>query len=225
MRGKTVIAIAHRLSTIRSADQILVLEDGQVVERGSHAQLMALGGRYRELHDRQYARLLLGLLDALGAGAGRFAADVDDVAAGPMSARWADAFGAGYRDRYDAAESVRDLMDEAPTRVGGDEPDPLPERVRAAGCDIPVIPGIMPITNYSTLARFSDACGAEIPRWVRKQLEAYGDDMQSIQAFGEQVITEMCQKLLAGGAPGLHFYTLNQAEPSLAIWNNLGLSR
>ena len=97
------------------------------------------------------------------------------------------------------------------------------ERVRKLGFQMPVVPGIMPITNYSKLARFSDACGAEIPRWVRKQLEAYGDDMQSIQALGEQVITEMCQKLLAGGAPGLHLYTLNQAEKSLAIWNNLGL--
>ena len=99
------------------------------------------------------------------------------------------------------------------------------ERVQAAGVMIPIVPGIMPITNYSKLARFSDACGAEIPRWVRKQLEAYGDDIDSIQAFGEQVISEMCEKLLAGGAPGLHFYTLNQAEPSLAIWNNLGLPR
>lgn len=99
------------------------------------------------------------------------------------------------------------------------------ERVRKLGVEIPVVPGIMPITNYSKLARFSDACGAEIPRWVRKQLEAYGDDIDSIQAFGAQVISEMCEKLLAGGAPGLHFYTLNQAEPSLAIWNNLGLPR
>ena len=99
------------------------------------------------------------------------------------------------------------------------------ERVRALGVDIPIVPGIMPITNYSKLARFSDACGAEIPRWVRKQLEAYGDDVKSIQAFGEQVITEMCEQLLQGGAPGLHFYTLNQAEPSLAIWNNLKLPR
>ncbi|EIK54883.1 5,10-methylenetetrahydrofolate reductase [Stutzerimonas stutzeri TS44] len=99
------------------------------------------------------------------------------------------------------------------------------ERVRKLGVEIPVVPGIMPITNYSKLARFSDACGAEIPRWVRKQLEAYGDDIDSIQAFGEQVISEMCEKLLAGGAPGLHFYTLNQAGPSLAIWNNLGLPR
>ncbi len=99
------------------------------------------------------------------------------------------------------------------------------ERVRKLGVETPIVPGIMPITNYSKLARFSDACGAEIPRWVRKQLEAYGDDMESIQTFGAQVITEMCEKLLAGGAPGLHFYTLNQAEPSLAIWDNLKLGR
>ncbi|MDX2351467.1 methylenetetrahydrofolate reductase [NAD(P)H] [Stutzerimonas xanthomarina] len=99
------------------------------------------------------------------------------------------------------------------------------ERVRKLGVETPIVPGIMPITNYSKLARFSDACGAEIPRWVRKQLEAYGDDIDSIQTFGAQVITEMCEKLLAGGAPGLHFYTLNQAEPSLAIWDNLKLGR
>ncbi|MGP0171529.1 methylenetetrahydrofolate reductase [NAD(P)H] [Pseudomonas sp. NCHU5208] len=99
------------------------------------------------------------------------------------------------------------------------------ERVRKLGVDIPVVPGIMPITNYSKLARFSDACGAEIPRWVRKQLEAYGDDSDSIRAFGEQVITEMCERLLQGGAPGLHFYSMNLAGPSLAIWNNLKLPR
>jgi methylenetetrahydrofolate reductase (NADPH) len=98
------------------------------------------------------------------------------------------------------------------------------DRVRQMGVDIPIVPGIMPITNYSKLARFSDACGAEIPRWIRKQLESYGDDLDSIQGFGEQVISRMCEQLLAGGAPGLHFYTLNQAEPSLAIWHNLKLS-
>lgn len=99
------------------------------------------------------------------------------------------------------------------------------ERLRKLGVDTPILPGIMPITNYSKLARFSDACGTEIPRWIRKQLESYGDDMVSIQAFGEQVVTDMCETLLDGGAPGLHFYTLNQAEPSLAIWNNLNLDR
>lgn len=99
------------------------------------------------------------------------------------------------------------------------------ERARKLGIDIPIVPGIMPITNYVRLARFSDSCGAEIPRWIRKQLEAYGDDLASIQAFGEEVISKMCERLIEGGAPGLHFYTLNQAEPSLAIWDNLQLNR
>ncbi len=99
------------------------------------------------------------------------------------------------------------------------------ERVQKLGVEIPIVPGIMPITNYSKLARFSDACGAELPRWVRKQLEAYGDDTDAIAAFGEELVTEMCHRLLEGGAPGLHFYTLNQAEPSLAIYRNLKLSR
>ncbi|GEK73984.1 MULTISPECIES: methylenetetrahydrofolate reductase [NAD(P)H] [Halomonas] len=95
------------------------------------------------------------------------------------------------------------------------------ERARALGVEAPIVPGIMPITNYTKLARFSDACGAEIPRWIRKQLEAYGDDSESIAAFGEDVISRLSQRLLDGGAPGLHFYTLNQAEPSLRVVDNI----
>jgi len=95
------------------------------------------------------------------------------------------------------------------------------ERARALGVEAPIVPGIMPITNYAKLARFSDACGAEIPRWIRKQLEAYGDDSEAIAAFGEEVISRLCQRLLDGGAPGLHFYTLNQAAPSLKILDNI----
>ncbi len=97
------------------------------------------------------------------------------------------------------------------------------ERCLKLGIEIPIIPGIMPITNYSSLARFSDACGAEIPRWVRKQLESYGDDSASIRQFGEEVITRLCEQLIAGGAPSLHFYTMNQTEPNRAICKNLGL--
>ncbi len=92
------------------------------------------------------------------------------------------------------------------------------------GIDIPIVPGIMPITNFHQLARFSDACGAEIPRWIRKRLEVYGEDIDSIRAFGEEVVTGLCERLLQHGAPGLHFYTLNRSAPSLAIWNNLRLS-
>lgn len=98
------------------------------------------------------------------------------------------------------------------------------DRVAAAGVDIPIVPGIMPITNFSNLARFSDACGAEIPRWIRKRLESYGDDSASIKAFGEEVVTQLCATLLERGAPGLHFYTMNQVEPNKAIWQNLKLS-
>lgn len=89
--------------------------------------------------------------------------------------------------------------------------------------DIPIIPGIMPIINYNQLTRFSDMCGAEIPRWIRKRLESFGDDKASILSFGEEVVTELCRKLLDGGAPGLHFYTMNQAEPTEKLWRNLGL--
>ncbi|MCG5500108.1 methylenetetrahydrofolate reductase [NAD(P)H] [Ectothiorhodospira lacustris] len=92
------------------------------------------------------------------------------------------------------------------------------------GINIPIVPGIMPITNYKQLARFSDACGAEIPRWVRKRLEAYGDDLDAIRAFGEEVVSRMCDQLLHEGSPGLHFYTMNQAGPVSAIWKNLGLT-
>ena len=97
------------------------------------------------------------------------------------------------------------------------------DECEAIGLDIPVVPGIMPITNYKQLARFSDNCGAEIPRWIRRRLEAYGDDIESIRAFGLDVTSELCARLLAAGAPGLHFYTLNRAGPTFAIWQRLKL--
>ncbi len=92
---------------------------------------------------------------------------------------------------------------------------------RKLGIDVPIAAGIMPITNYSQLMRFSDMCGAEIPRWVRLKLASFGDDSASIRAFGLDVVTQMCERLLAGGAPGLHFYTLNQSGPTLAICRRL----
>ncbi|MDP2178642.1 methylenetetrahydrofolate reductase [NAD(P)H] [Methylicorpusculum sp.] len=92
------------------------------------------------------------------------------------------------------------------------------------GIDLPIVPGIMPITNYSQLFRFSDMCGADIPRWMRKGLECFGDDRASIIAFGNDIVTRLCQQLLDNGAPGLHFYTMNQADPTLAILDNLNFS-
>ncbi len=94
----------------------------------------------------------------------------------------------------------------------------------AAGIDIPIVPGIMPIANFSQLSRFSEACGAEIPRWIRMKMQGYGDDLASIKAFGLDVVTQLCDQLLQAGAPGLHFYTMNTATLSSIIWERLQLS-
>ncbi len=97
------------------------------------------------------------------------------------------------------------------------------EQCEKMSITIPIVPGIMPIGRFSQLARFSDACGAEIPRWIRKKLEGYGDDTDSIRAFGLDVVTRLCEDLLKAGAPGLHFYTMNQAALTTAIWQRLKL--
>lgn len=95
------------------------------------------------------------------------------------------------------------------------------EQARKLGIEQPIVPGIMPITNYSQLMRFSEMCGAEIPRWIRLKLASFGDDSASIKAFGQDVVTDLCRRLLAGGAPGLHFYSMNQAQATSAIWKAL----
>ena len=97
------------------------------------------------------------------------------------------------------------------------------EACEVMGIGVPIVPGIMPINKFSQLARFSDACGAEIPRWIRRKLESYGDDSASIRAFGLDVVTDLCDRLLSAGAPGLHFYTLNSAGLTTTIWQRLGL--
>jgi methylenetetrahydrofolate reductase (NADPH) len=95
------------------------------------------------------------------------------------------------------------------------------DEVQALGVSIPIVPGIMPITNYTQLVRFSEACGADIPRWIKSRLQSFGDDSASIRAFGLDVVAAMCERLLKGGAPGLHFYTLNQASSTKALWQRL----
>jgi methylenetetrahydrofolate reductase (NADPH) len=95
------------------------------------------------------------------------------------------------------------------------------DNVRKLGVDVPIIAGIMPITNFTQLMRFSDMCGAEIPRWIRLKLASFGDDSASIKAFGLDVVTNLCERLIAGGAPGLHFYSMNQAAATTAIWQRL----
>jgi methylenetetrahydrofolate reductase (NADPH) len=103
-------------------------------------------------------------------------------------------------------------------------PDAYFDFVERARVDVPIVPGIMPITSYANLVRFSDGCGAEIPRWIRSRLAAYQNDDESLKAFGRDVVTALCQRLVDGGAPGLHFYTLNQAAPTQAVLDRLSLS-
>ena len=99
------------------------------------------------------------------------------------------------------------------------------DAARRLGVNIPIVPGIMPVGTFSKLARFSDACGAEIPRWMRKTFESYGDDSASVRAFGLDVVTRLCEQLIAAGAPGLHFYSMNQAGLTTEICRRLGLDR
>jgi methylenetetrahydrofolate reductase (NADPH) len=98
------------------------------------------------------------------------------------------------------------------------------DQAHKLGVDVPIVAGIMPITNYTQLMRFSDMCGAEIPRWVRLKLASFGDDTASIKAFGLDVVSELCQQLMEGGAPGLHFYSMNQAGPTTELWQRLANS-
>src|SRR5574343_542601 len=98
------------------------------------------------------------------------------------------------------------------------------DQAKALGVDVPIVPGIMPIVGFTKLARFSDACGAELPRWMRKKFESFGDDTDSIRAFGLDVVTELCERLLKGGAPGLHFYCMNQAGLTTEICKRLGIA-
>ena len=93
--------------------------------------------------------------------------------------------------------------------------------MRALGVDVPIVPGIMPISNFAQLKRFSDACGAEIPRWVGKRMQAFGDDADAIRAFAADMVAAMCSRLIAGGAPALHFYTLNLSKPTLNVLQRL----
>ena len=96
------------------------------------------------------------------------------------------------------------------------------EDARKAGADVPIVPGVMPITNSSQLLRFSDASGAEVPRWIRLRLQSFGDDSKAIKSFGQDVVADLCRRLAEGGAPGIHFYTMNQAQATVALCEALG---
>lgn len=222
---KDVLALGHDV-----APHLSCIGDS----RDEIGQLLDL---YRSLGIRRIVALRGDLPSGMGAGLGElpFAADL----VGCIRERHGDHFKieiAAYPECHpqspDLATDIRHFVakaqagaDSAITQYffNADSYFHFVDRVRAAGCEIPVIPGIMPITNFANLVRFSDACGAEIPRWIRKQVTAFGDDGASIQQFGEEVVTRLCRQLLDGGAPGLHFYSMNQAEPTLALWRNLGL--
>jgi len=143
---------------------------------------------------------------------------------------------AAYPEYHPQAKSPRDDLENFRRKVeagansaitqyfyNADAYDQFVDQAQALGVSVPIVPGIMPIANFSKIARFSDACGTEIPRWMRKKLESFGDDSASVRSFGLDVITALCERLLANGAPGLHFYTLNQAGLTSTIWQRLGL--
>ena len=228
------------LETVRE-----ILQEGQVPVAphvscisSTRDELLALLTHYRDLGVTRLVALRGDLPSGVGGGFGdfRYAAELVTF----IRAEFGDHFHievAAYPEFHpQAANAEKDLLHfKDKVEAGANaaitqyfyNPDAylsFVERVQGMGITIPIIPGIMPITNYTQLARFSDACGAEIPRYIRKRLEAYGDDTASIRAFGTECVTRLCSRLLSDGAPGLHFYSMNQAAPTLAIWNNLGLS-
>ena len=142
---------------------------------------------------------------------------------------------AAYPEWHPQAKSTKDDLDAFARKVGAGansaitqyfyNPDAyfhFVDEARALGVEVPIVPGIMPIVGFTKLARFSDACGAEIPRWMRKKFEGFGDDADSIRAFGLDVVSELCERLLKGGAPGLHFYCMNQSALTMEICKRLG---
>jgi methylenetetrahydrofolate reductase (NADPH) len=168
-----------------------------------------------------------------GAGELRYASDLIEFIRAETG-DWFHIEVAAYPEMHPQAKSPQDDLDNFVRKIkaGGDaaitqyfyNPDAyfqFVDNARKLGVDAPIVPGIMPITNFTQLMRFSDMCGAEIPRWIRLKLASYGDDTASIKAFGLDVVSGLCERLLAGGAPGLHVYSMNQAGPTTAIWQRL----
>jgi methylenetetrahydrofolate reductase (NADPH) len=197
--------------------------------------LRAILASYREEGVRQVVALRGDLPSGMGGDAGELKYARDLVAfIRQETGDWFHIEVAAYPEMHPQADNPSSDLDHFvdKVRAGADSaitqyffnPDAyfdFVERVAAKGLSVPVVPGIMPITNHTQLARFSQMCGAEIPRWIRLRLAEFGDDKASIRAFGVDVITDLCRKLLDGGAPGVHFYTLNSAEAPMAIWKNL----
>jgi len=203
---------------------------------GTRASLADVLAQYKE-HGIRHVVALRGDLPSGMADAGLFAHASDLVAfIRETTGDWFHVDVACYPEYHPQARSPQEDLDHfaAKVRAGADSaitqyfynPDAywhFVDACAARGLTIPIVPGIMPIASSSRLARFSDACGAEIPRWIRRKLESFGDDTASVRAFGLDVVTDLCARLVEGGAPGLHFYTLNSAGLTTTIWQRLGL--
>ncbi|WP_269498763.1 methylenetetrahydrofolate reductase [NAD(P)H] [Castellaniella sp. S9] len=201
----------------------------------TRAQLRSILDAYRARGVRRLVALRGDLPSGMGGDTGElhYASDLVRF----VRSEYGDAFHievAAYPEMHPQALGAREDLDHFVAKVseGADSaitqyffnPDAyfdFVDRARARGVDIPIVPGIMPITNYTQLARFSNMCGAEIPRWLRLRLADFGDDKASIRAFGTEVVSRMVARLLEGGAPGAHFYTLNNADAVMAICANL----
>lgn len=204
----------------------------------ARAEIREIIGRYREQGIRRLVALRGDLPSGMGGGTGgdfRYANELVtfigdefgdifkiEVAAYP---EYHPQSGSPERDLANFKRKVEAGADTAITQYfyNPDAYFAFVESANRVGVTLPIIPGIMPITNFTQLARFSDACGAEIPRWVRRRLEGYGDDVESLRAFGHEVVLNLCRRLIDGGAPGLHFYTMNQSGPTLRLWKDLAL--
>jgi methylenetetrahydrofolate reductase (NADPH) len=203
---------------------------------GTRTSLREVLAEYRR-HDIRHLVALRGDLPSGMAEAGEFRYASDLVAfVRQESGDWFDIDVAAYPEYHPQARSPQEDLHnfERKIRAGAnsaitqyfynaDAYWSFVDACAARGLSIPIVPGIMPIASSSRLARFSDACGAEIPRWIRRKLESYGDDNASVRAFGLDVVTDLCAGLIERGAPGLHFYTLNSASLTSTIWQRLGL--
>ncbi|MEE7567142.1 methylenetetrahydrofolate reductase [NAD(P)H] [Xanthomonas sp. Kuri4-3] len=202
---------------------------------GSREEIRELLKLYRAIGCRRIVALRGDLPSGMGhPGDLRYAADLIAF----IRAEHGDAFhievGAYPETHPQASDALSDLKHfKAKVDAGADaaitqyfyNPDAyfhFVDAVRRLGVEIPIVPGVMPISNFSQLRRFSEQCGAEIPRWIGKRMQAYGDDAESVRAFGAEVVARLCERLLDGGAPSLHFYTLNLAKPSSQVLQLLG---
>ena len=203
----------------------------------TRASIAALLDTYRECGIRRLVALRGDLPSGVGApGEFRYAADLVAFVR-EATGDWFHVEVAAYPEWHPQARSPRDDLLHFKAKIdagansaitqyfyNADAYEHFVAEAHAIGVAVPIVPGIMPIGSFSKLARFSDACGAEIPRWMRAKFESFGDDAASIRAFGLDVVTEMCERLIAAGAPGLHFYSMNQSLATLEICRRLGFA-